>query len=795
MPLPLPKLDDRRWQDLTQEAIPLIPRYAPQWTDFNAHDPGVTLMEMFAWLSEAMVFQLNQVPDRFIWGFLEFIGYPKEGPLPARAVITFGDLPPGTSFEAPIGVQFRAQGASGQAVIFATERPIDLQPVVLAALQTDHGTGILADASLDLTDGLPFAAFGPDPVVGSALYLGFDTLPTGSPVALWLRVTGPGSGDAAERARIKAEAAAQAASCRAPPPGWSCAPQAPAGAPACDCAGNEPRGPVPPHHSAQVVWEVLAGGSWVPLTAQPMPARPAPGEVVDDTRSLTLDGLVEINLPVSSTQAALGAVAAPLYYVRVRLVQGAYDAPVILTSIQPNAVAAAQRAALWRQLVLPAALPPLAPAPAVGQPASATFTLAPDLSVQSLVVQQPPASGSPAFTVLEYAPPMGGAAGSITFDFEVLALGTAVPSQHVQIAEAPVQDQCFQLFTHDGVAWTRWRRVANFQACTRTDVAFTLDPTSGLVVCGDGERGQVFPQSSTIVAAGFATLGDQGNVRTGRIAGFASGPVNDCRLAALSAGERTLLSQAAANAADARGGQPAVARTEREGEAAAVVHAHERILNLAEGAQQTTLDQIPKTQVLALPAPSQAVNLLDIERIALATPGAAVARARAWPDTDPALGGLHAVGVVTVVILPDMPVAQPTPSPGLLSAVERYLNRRRVLCTIIKTAAPTYVVIAVTAEVQATQGAALAALAAAIQAALKAYLDPLTGGPAGLGWPFGRSVYRAEILQLIANTPGVDFVVSMSLTADGGTPQCGDIALCPTYLLSSGQHQITVAAP
>jgi uncharacterized phage protein gp47/JayE len=337
--------------------------------------------------------------------------------------------------------------------------------------------------------------------------------------------------------------------------------------------------------------------------------------------------------------------------------------------------------------------------------------------------------------------------------------------------------------------------VADFQACTRTDLAFTLDPTTGLVTCGDGERGQVFPQSSAIVATGFATLGDQGDIRAGRIAGLTDGPVNDCRLLALSAAERSRLSQSAANAADAGGGQAAAARTEREGEAAAVVHAHERILELAVGARQTTLDQIAKAQVLALPAPSQAVNLLDIERIALATPGTAVARARAWPDTDPALGGLHATGVVTVVILPDMPVARPTPSPGLLSAVERYLDRRRVLCTIVKTAAPTYVVITVTAQVRASEGVAMAALAASIQAALRAYLDPLTGGPAGLGWPFGRSVYRAEILQLIANTPGVDFVVSMSLSADGGTAQCGDIALCPTYLVASGQHQIAVTTP
>ena len=101
MPLPLPNLDDRRWQDLTQEAIPLIPRYAPQWTDFNTHDPGITLMEMFAWLTESMVYQLNRVPDRFTWKFLDFIGYPKLGPLPAHVVLACQPVPAGRRSRCP----------------------------------------------------------------------------------------------------------------------------------------------------------------------------------------------------------------------------------------------------------------------------------------------------------------------------------------------------------------------------------------------------------------------------------------------------------------------------------------------------------------------------------------------------------------------------------------------------------------------------------------------------------------------------------------------------------------------
>jgi hypothetical protein len=96
--------------------------------------------------------------------------------------------------------------------------------------------------------------------------------------------------------------------------------------------------------------------------------------------------------------------------------------------------------------------------------------------------------------------------------------------------------------------------------------------------------------------------------------------------------------------------------------------------------------------------------------------------------------------------------------------------------------------------VQAGIGANIAAVQTAILAALDNFLDPLVGGPAGLGWPFGRRIYQAEILQLIANVAGVDHVNSMTMTANGGTPQCSDIALCPMFLAASGAHQIQVVS-
>ena len=65
-----------------------------------------------------------------------------------------------------------------------------------------------------------------------------------------------------------------------------------------------------------------------------------------------------------------------------------------------------------------------------------------------------------------------------------------------------------------------------------------------------------------------------------------------------------------------------------------------------------------------------------------------------------------------------------------------------------------------------------------------------TGGPAGFGWPFGRDVYRAEILRVIQDVPGVDHVNSLTLASDQGAATCGNISVCATWLVTSGAHQV-----
>src|SRR5436309_1146540 len=73
MPLSLPNLDDRRYADLVEEARSLIPSYAPEWTNHNPSDPGITLVELFAFLTEMLVYRVNRITDENIRAFLKLI--------------------------------------------------------------------------------------------------------------------------------------------------------------------------------------------------------------------------------------------------------------------------------------------------------------------------------------------------------------------------------------------------------------------------------------------------------------------------------------------------------------------------------------------------------------------------------------------------------------------------------------------------------------------------------------------------------------------------------------------------
>ena len=73
MPIKPPNLDDRRYEELVREARSLIPQYCPEWTNLGDADPGMTLVQLFAWMTELTLYRLNRVPDKTYVHFLNFI--------------------------------------------------------------------------------------------------------------------------------------------------------------------------------------------------------------------------------------------------------------------------------------------------------------------------------------------------------------------------------------------------------------------------------------------------------------------------------------------------------------------------------------------------------------------------------------------------------------------------------------------------------------------------------------------------------------------------------------------------
>ena len=67
MSLPVPNLDDRSWKQIVDEAVRLIPRYCPEWTNHNASDPGVTLLELYAWHCRHHVAHITELRKRHGW--------------------------------------------------------------------------------------------------------------------------------------------------------------------------------------------------------------------------------------------------------------------------------------------------------------------------------------------------------------------------------------------------------------------------------------------------------------------------------------------------------------------------------------------------------------------------------------------------------------------------------------------------------------------------------------------------------------------------------------------------------
>jgi hypothetical protein len=773
MPLLLPNLDDRSWADLADEGRSLIPVYGPEWTDHNASDPGITLVELLAWITEMDIFRLNQISDAERLKFLNLVGVRPRPPIPAWTILRFALKDPATSAILAESLEFSGSDANGNETRYQTARKIVAAAGALQTLQNSTASGWQNLTATWLRQA-PIYPFGQDPVPGAAFYLGFsDPLPTDSPVSVYFTFQ-DGVSSMLDRLRIIDEQEAGELRCRQLQPENPCNKTSTAAIPA---ASKDLFETLLVHYGVRTVWEYLSVTNGVPAWVQ---LNPAKKEVADETRAFTLDGSVTFQVPVTLQPFKLGTVAAPLCYLRCRVDAGRFDAAPVLGDVAFNAVCAVQRAPETSTLILDSKCAITygaggAPTPGTRSTVYTEFGSQNHITKLDFTAKTP---SDPLFTILDFQAPAGTKHGSLTLEAVFLGWGSGLPAQRVTLPGAPVVPSTLRLYTQEAGSWQAWELRQDFLASSSRDSDAVVDPTAGIILFGDGDQGRVppanylssaAPAAQCLIFAAYETTGaSNGNLAAGQINKLVDSEHNRALLYVANANPDgwTLLDlklDSTKNPLPASGGADAE--------------------TIAQAASRA--DQLVETT-------QRAVTLEDCERLAMQTPGTRIARVTARANLHPDFPCFKAPGLITVLILPSLPKGRPMPTSGLLRAVSAFLQPRRVIGTRVEVVGPEYLEVAVIATLQSKAGAGKARVQQAAVQKLNEFFDPLLGGPDGSGWPFGRDVYRAEVMGILNEISGVDHVTALELMPGHGPAQCGNVCLGPTWLVAAGTHQIQV---
>ncbi|WP_454698342.1 putative baseplate assembly protein [Arthrobacter humicola] len=299
-----PNLDDRDFAALFAEARSLIPRYTPEWTDHNLSDPGITLLQLFAWQAEQTLYRVNRIPERAYLKFLELLGIQLGTATPAGVELTFTTTGPTVDAVVPTGTQVATNGGDNGPIVFEVVEGFTAIGAPLAALQTFDGTAYRDHSGL-LTGGVSLVSanagsdievFGPHAPAGAALLLGFDSPAsfTANPITLYATLPPGLGGDVVQT-------------------GVAVRPAGPAG---------------------RIQAEFHDGSRWQPTAL-----------LTDQTQAFTNSGQITLAGPGNrASKVKIGSVTARLYWVRLALVSSNYQNPPLLRRLALNTAPAIQGA-------------------------------------------------------------------------------------------------------------------------------------------------------------------------------------------------------------------------------------------------------------------------------------------------------------------------------------------------------------------------------------------------------------------------------------------------------------------
>ncbi|WP_086930823.1 putative baseplate assembly protein [Agarilytica rhodophyticola] len=306
MPLKAPVLDNRSYQEIRDLVRDRIPRYTPEWTDFNDADPGMTLVQLFAWLTEQTLYQMNRLPDRNYIKFLKLLNMELRPPQPAQADLTFA-VQKGAKLRPVLkGSQVAAQSQdSGELVVFETDEGMDLIPYPLTHVQVYDGSSFADVTETNSIRQQNYRPFGWAPQLNSALYLGFEP-PEQNPAA------GERAFPQQIRLRVFLPASSQAGEAQS-------------------CSQQHQRPPAP----VRLVWEYRhpePPNGWRPMTV-----------FKDETAAMTREGYIVLEGPAQLARTYEGKVTdVDRLWLRCRLDRDTYPAGTVpeIDFIRPNTVRA-----------------------------------------------------------------------------------------------------------------------------------------------------------------------------------------------------------------------------------------------------------------------------------------------------------------------------------------------------------------------------------------------------------------------------------------------------------------------
>ena len=762
MALPPPNLDDRTFRSLVDEAVARIPTFTGEWTNFNTSDPGMTLVQLHAWLTETLLYRVNRLPDLAYVNFLNLLG---TTPAPARAAaaeLSFrfaaldrtGDP---LTILVPKGTQVGVDGPDlAQPVVFETEATLrGINAAVAAVLvpgeDTERqvvGTYDADAAALALTR--PFRPFGPAAAAGAEMRVGLLLRPVRDPdVSYFLDRFPAGELDLTvltpqvfeEDADGETIAGPFGTECLFP---WQVTE-----------AGGE------------LVWEAYDGSD---------PAADFTTDTAwrivrlrgDDTAGLARSGHLHLDMPPNLPAVPFPALSRA-FWAETGLAKPPSSNTELADDVRDGVFVPADLALpVWReQLGLPD--PPLQDVDAL----EALIRSAPPLDFGAVEEESWTDLGftpSPApfglvwlrarlTAPLDVAPEVSGlhlnttrAVAATSRSTETLGTSAGRPNQTFTVRRTPVlidpgtgaPDLDLALVDSAGGRDPEWERGLDFSGADRATKRYLLDPGTGVLTFGDGVNGMIPVAGTRVVATRYRVGG-------GGIGNVGPGTITALKTALPQVKEVTNL-RAAAGGSDAESVDEAKLRA----------------------------PQLLRTR-------DRAVSAEDFADLALRTPGVDLRSAFALPltrldtsVTPPATIG-DSPGAVTVVVLPVNAEPTPQPSEDQLRLVCAFLNERRLITTELYVTGPRYVAIEVLeVELLARPDADLKEVQDSARAALETYFHPLSGGEDGTGWPFGGDVYLGNVFDLLLSRPGVARVAGLRIGLAGQpADDCADVLEVP----------------